>query len=128
MKGRPRKHPEGTAVVSARIPVWKRDILLLNPEITAEAVFNAGADLLIGNLIHQGRISKDGLTIHVKQLEVKRKEIEDQLKAAKTLMETRETRQSAAQLRVWDSVEEEVRIIMAAELNPAIHQIREVIK
>lgn len=123
MSGRRRKFKENTAIVSARIPAWKKEILDLHPDITAEKIFNTGADIVLGNLIHNGRLDKSCLSLLVNRYEYQIQEITEKIQSLKNLQDVRESRQASAQVTVWDMIEQERRIIPAAQFDPKQHKM-----
>ncbi len=129
MRGRPRKSGETTSVISARVPSWKKEIFELAGG-SAEEAFNIGLEILLGNMISQGKINPEGVNLFIQNLRGKQAEIDERIAVAKKMLDMKSIQVSKGQLRVWDKVDEEDHIITSKQydLNPDRYKIQEVIR
>ena len=113
--------------VSGNIPAWKAhlaEVLTISPTY----LINLGYDIGIDNYIHSGKGYPPQINLYIDGLEAQRAEIRERIEAARQILEEKEIKQSAAQLRIWDTESDEERIIPAREYNSAVHRIKEEIR
>ncbi len=129
MRGRPRKSGEITSVISARVPSWKKEIFEMAGG-SAEEAFNIGLEILLGNMISQGKINPDGINLFIQNLREKQAEIDERIAIAKKMLDMKEIQVNKGQLRVWDEVDDEEHIITSRqyELDPERYKVKEMIR
>lgn len=120
MRGRPRKYP-GSAKISGNIPQWKKDLLdCLGIQPTT--AIDQGIDLLLGNAIQNGRISRDAVEVYILGIKTQIAELNEKVRQAEKLQHHREKEK---QITVWDMNVEEIKTIPICQFNPKVHAIRE---
>jgi hypothetical protein len=124
---RGRKRGPVTTKVSGNIPAWKAhlaEVLCIPPT----HLINLGYDLGIENFIHFGKGYQSQIALYIQGLEAERTELMERINAARKILEARVVKESAAQLRIWDSALNEEQIIPARKLDPEKHKVLEEIR
>jgi NurA-like 5'-3' nuclease len=125
LRGKPKG--QDTIKISANIPSWKGDIMK-TLGIHPTFAINTGIDLVLEDMIQNGRISQDGISVYIKTLENQTAEIAGKIARAKIILKEKAITQAQGQVRVWDRDIEEERIIPASQYNPAQHVMKEAIQ
>ena len=110
--------------VSGKTEAWKAALLTVL-DIPPTEVIEAGINLVLENKIYQGRGIVQALKLYREGLTAQSEEIQEKIERIDFALKDQEVIQSAAQLRIWDNVTQEKRIIRQTEYNPENHKILE---
>jgi len=113
--------------VSGKTEAWKAALLTVL-DIPPTEVIEAGINLVLENKIYQGRGIVQALKLYREGLTAQIEELQEKIDRIDFALQDQEVKNSAAQLRIWDSEAHEERIIRQTEYNPEVHKIKEEIK
>ena len=122
-----RRKYSSAQVITGKVEGWKAALLRVL-DISPTEVIDAGLNLILENKVYKGQDIVTALKPYREGLVMEIEERQEKIAKIDFALKDREIKNSAAQLRIWDSALNEERIIPSKQFDPSRHKLKEEIK